>query len=184
MNRNRSSIDNQKGSLCLIVLLIMATLAIAGLMVTQDAVTESQIGRNYIIYKQCMMAAEAAGKEFIQAIDSIFQDSLNGSEAIAALATVPGGWTPHDGYNTTFGFDENQWSTYNIKTSNVGNAGFLENAEAVAVLVHQTSSAMTPGLGGSKVPEFYTYTIFCRAVHARAGDSETILMIGYRQKKI
>ncbi len=183
MTRNFASIDHQKGSMCLIVLLIMATLAIAGLMVTQDAVTESQVGRNYVIHKQVTTAAEAAGKEYIQAIDSVFR--VPGTTAPDAIAIINAqDWAPHDDYNANFSFVRTQWDTYNIKTSDVEAAGFLESAEAIAVLVGQTSSAMSPGLAGAKVPVYYTYVIYCRAVHAGAGTSEAILMIGYRQEKI
>jgi len=89
-------IDNQNGSIMVIALLIMATLAIAGLMATEDAVIESRVGRNYAIYKQTTSAAESAGKEFIQAIDSIFTDPavISGSQAVGLLNGET--WQPYD----------------------------------------------------------------------------------------
>ena len=188
MMRNISYIDNENGSLMVIALLIMVTLAIAGLMVTKDAVMEGHVGRNYAIHKQCESSAEAAGKEMIQAIESIFIDPANvtAADAIADLAVE--GWRPYDDYNTTFDFvaDSLRDGTYvRILTSDLqGDPAYLTTVNAIAVLVDQTTSAMSPGLGGVKVPEYYTYTVYCRAVHAGAGDSESILMIGYRQEKI
>ena len=181
-------IDNQDGSLMIVALLIMTSLAIAGLMITDDAVRESRVGRNYAIYKQSINAAEAAGKEVIQAIDSIFSDPavIHGPQAIAILNAEA--WQPYDDYNSTFDFDDVSMrdGTYTqIKTSNLeGAIGYLTSNEAIAVLVHQTTSSMTVGLGGTKVPEYYTYVIYCRSVHAGAGNSEAMLMIGYRQEKV
>ncbi len=169
---------NEDGSISVMALFIMLTLAIAGLMVTNDAVMESQVGRNYGIHKQCMAGAEAAGKEIIQAIDSVFSNS-GSMHPIAALNTQ--GWRPHDGYNTTFTFDQNQWGTYRFKDTNVeSNIAYLSQAEAIAVLI-DAPSVLNPGLGGSNAPQYYTYTIYCRAEHAGAGNSQAILMMGYRQ---
>ena len=181
-------IDNRNGSIMVMALLIMVSLAIAGLMITDDAVRESRVGRNYAIYKQSVSAAEAAGKEVIQAIDSIFADPtvLNGPQAIGILNNVA--WQPYDDYNSTFDFDDDLMrdGTYaQIKTSNLeGTIDYLTSANAIAVLVHQTTSVLQVGLGGTKVAEYYTYVIFCRAVHAGAGNSEALLMIGYRQEKV
>jgi hypothetical protein len=185
MQKLSKRINNENGSVMAIALLIMATLAIAGALVANDAVMESRVARNYGIHKQCLSAAEAAGKEFIQAIDSIFIDPANptGSDAIAKLDSEP--WSPHDGDNTTFDFDEANWTAYNLKNSNIaGTIGYLTSAEAIAVLVERSSSVSKHGLGGKKVVEFYTYVIYSRAVHAGAGNSEVILMIGYKQKKV
>ncbi|MDA3895189.1 MAG: hypothetical protein PF482_03455 [Desulfobacteraceae bacterium] len=178
------AINNQDGSLMVIALLIMVTLALAGLLVTNDAVMESRVGRNYAIYKQTVSAAEAVGKEFIQAIDTIFENALTAPAAVGVLNGKT--WQPEDDYNTTFDFDDADWGTYNLKTSDLeaNNIGYLTSVEAIAVLVDQSSSALTPGLGGTPVPEYYSYIIYCRAVHAGAGNSETILMIGYRQEKV
>jgi hypothetical protein len=171
-----------------IALLIMVTLAIAGLLVTNDAVMEGRVGRNYAIYKQTVSATEAAGKELIQAIDIVFENAATAAEAVGNLDLE--NWTPYDDYNTTFDFDETEWegqyTTDNrIKPINSLNGNnFLDSVGALAVLVDQTSSVMNPGLGGMLVPEYYTYVIYCRAIHAGAGNSETILMIGYRQKKV
>jgi Tfp pilus assembly protein PilX len=179
-------IDNQDGSLMVMALLIMATLAIAGLLSTNDAVMESRVGRNYAIHKQCVSAAEASGKEFVQTIENVFEDSATASEAVGRLDNED--WTPFDDYNTTFDFDESQWEgTYagRLKPSNLEgniNIPYIDSANSLAVLVDQTSSTPTYGLGASAVPDFYTYVIYCRSVHAGAGNSEAILMIGYRQK--
>ncbi|MFZ2633286.1 MAG: hypothetical protein WA081_07170 [Desulfosalsimonadaceae bacterium] len=184
MTRSIPCIDNENGSLMVIALLIMVTLAIAGLMGTKDAVMEGRVGRNYAIHKQCENAADAAGKEFIQAIDSIFVNAFSSMDAVGDLDNEA--WTPYDDYNTTFDFDAAHLrdGTYaQIKPSNLeGNIPYLTSANAIAVLVDQTTSAMTPGLGGTKLPEYYTYVIYSRAEHAGAGSSEAILMFGYRQE--
>ncbi len=178
-------IGKEDGSLSFIALLIMVTLAVAGLMVTNDAFMESKVGRNYAIHKQCVSSAEAAGKEFIQAIDSIFLNSdVSSSQAIADLSKKP--WNPYDNYNAVFVFDEDNWGTYhsNNKTKPTiveSSIGYLESANAIAVLVNQTTSVMNPGLGGAKVPECFSYVFYCRAVHLGAENSEAILMIGYKQ---
>lgn len=182
-------VNNQDGSLMMITLLMMATLAIAGMLMTDDAYLESQVSRNYAIHKQCVNGAEAAGKEFVQAIDNIFESSATPAEAVGRLDAEV--WTPHDDYNTTFDFDEASWATYNLKISNLdGTIPYLDSAEAIAVLVDQTSAAPSYGLGAAAVPEFYTYVIYCRAEHSGAfgkssdpqvDASEAILMIGYRQ---
>jgi len=180
-------INNQDGSLMVIALLIMVTLALAGLLVTNDAVMEGRVGRNYAIHKQTVSAAEAAGKEFIQAIDTVFENALTAPAAVGVLNGKA--WKPEDDYNTTFDFDAESMrdGTYmQIKTSDleINNIGYLTSVEAIAVLVDQSSATLNPGLGGTPVPEYYSYVIYCRAVHAGAENSEAILMLGYRQEKV
>lgn len=177
-------IGNQQGSIMVIALLIMATLAVAGLLVTNDAVTESQVGRNYAIQKQTVSAAEGAAKELIQAIDNLFQDALTSQQAVGDFNDQT--WRPYDDYNRDFDFDPESLrdGTYNqVKLSNLeGNIGYLANAGAIAVLVDQTTAIMDPSLGGMKVPEHFVYVIYSRALHEGAGNAEAILMIGYRQE--
>lgn len=183
MTVHSDCIRNERGSLMFVVLLIMAALTIAGVMVTDDAVTESQVGRNYSIHQQSVNVAEGAAKQMIQALDSVFLDAANGSEAIGDLDG--NSWEPHDGTNVSFDFDAANWSSYNVKPSDLQTAlGHITEAGAIAVLINQNTAAMTPGLGGSKVPEQYDYLIYGRSVHAGAGGSDTILMIGYRQEKL
>jgi len=175
-------INNQNGALMVIALLIMATLAVSGLLVTNDAVMESRVARNYAIHKQCVASAEAAAKGIMQGIDSIFEKNFSSIGAIAELDTVF--WQPHDDHNTDFDFDLAQWNTYNIRPSVLNDIPYLNNVGAIAVLVDQTTQALTPGLSGTKMREHFEYNIFCRSEHAGAGSSEAVLVIGYRQEKI
>jgi hypothetical protein len=160
----------------------MATLAIAGLLVTNDAVMEGRIGRNYAIHTQCVASAEAAAKEIMQAIDSTFGNSFTSMGAIGILDGVS--WKPEDDYNTTFDFDLDDWDTYRTKPGNLNDLEYLTSVGAMAVLVDQTTSSLTPGLSGTKMREFFEYNVYCRAEHAGAGNSEAVLVIGYRQEKI
>ncbi|MDZ7833275.1 MAG: pilus assembly PilX N-terminal domain-containing protein [Desulfobacterales bacterium] len=52
-----------------IVLLIMVTLTIAGLMATEDTITENWVARNYAISKQNLYMAEGAAKQAAQRLD-------------------------------------------------------------------------------------------------------------------
>jgi len=177
---------NERGSVMFIVFLIMATLTVAGIMSTNDAVMEGRVGRNYAINKQCVAAAEASAKEMIQAIDSIFVNSANASDAVEALSNS--GWEPYDDYNTNFDFDVEDWrsGTYDAqeKDCDLDALGLINRTEAITVLIDQSTSAMTPGLSPSKVPVHYDYAIYGRAVHAGAGNSEAIVVIGYLREKI
>ena len=175
-------INNQDGFLMVVALLVMATLAIAGLMVTNDAVMESRVGRNYAIHKQCVISAEAAAKEIMQGIDSIFENVDTSLEALESLDGIS--WKPYDDYNTTFDFDPDQWSTYSFKPSVLSDLAYFTSIGAIAVLEDQTTSALSPGLSGTNMREYFEYNIYCRAEHAGAGNSEVILIIGFRQEKI
>ena len=175
-------IDNQDGSFMIVALLIMTTLAIAGLMVTNDALIESRVSRNYAIHKQCVMSAEAAAKEVMQGIDSIFENEDTSLEAIEFLDGIA--WKPYDDYNTSFDFSLGQWSTYNVKPCVLSDLTYLTSVGAIAVLEDQTTSGITPGLGTSRMREHFEYDIYCRAEHAGAPNSEAVLVIGYRQEKI
>ncbi len=183
MTRKLPQINNQDGFLMIMALLIMATLAIAGLLATKDAVMESRVGLNYAVHKQCEASAEAAAKEVIQAINSTFIDPTVSSTV--ALGTLGGkAWT-HDGYNTEFDFDSNNWSSYNSRPSVLlSNLGYLNSAGAIAVLIDQTTSVLTPGLSSSHMPDHFEYIIYCRAEHVRASNSAIILALGYMQEKI
>ncbi len=161
-------INNQDGSLMVVALLIMATLAIAGLMVTNDAVMESRVTRNYVIHKQCVMAAEASGKEIMQGIDSIFETSVSSLVALETLDNLF--WKPYDNYNTTFEFDPDQWDTSysaRIKPSifKDGNSGspdldYFTSIGAIVVLEDQTTSALSPGLSSTKMRQLFEYNVF------------------------
>jgi len=62
-------VNNQRGSLMFIVLLIMVTLTIAGLMATEDTIMENRMARNYAISKQNLHMAEGAAKQAAQRLD-------------------------------------------------------------------------------------------------------------------
>lgn len=184
-------INNQDGFLMVIALLIMATLAVAGLLVTNDAVMEGRVGRNYAIYIQSVNAAEAAAKEVMQSIDSIFENVDTSLEAIEILDGEA--WQPQDGYNTHFEFDPAaDWATaFPIKDSVLKDGdtaspdlNYMSSVGAFAVLVNQATSVVSPGLSGTRMREYFEYDIYCRTEHAGAGNSETILVIGYRQEKL
>lgn len=168
-----------------IALLIMAALAVAGLLVTNDAVMESRVGRNYAIHKQTVAAAEAAGKETMQAIQSIVIDPNNTSAADVKKALVGQSWRPYDGINTTFDFDveelRDETGYIRTKPSVLESAAYVEEAKAIAVAVDEPA-VISGSLGGMKVPGFFKYDIYSRAVHTGAGNNEVILMIGFQQK--
>ena len=179
-------IDNQRGSLMVIALLIMTSLAVAGLLVTNDAIMESRVGRNYAIHKQTEAAAEAAGKEAMQAIQSIILDPAQDTAADVVKALNSETWQPYNGFSATFNFNEDllRNGTYRIKTSVLeGDPPIITDADAMAVVVDQPAT-IAGSLGGTKVPGFFKYDVYCRAVHAGAGNSEAILMIGFQQKHI
>lgn len=59
----KSVADNEKGSVIVIVIIILALLTIGGIMATNSSITESYIVRNSGIYAQNIELAEAAALE-------------------------------------------------------------------------------------------------------------------------
>ncbi len=83
-------VNNQRGSLMFIVLLIMVTLTIAGLMATEDTITENRVARNYSISKQNLYMAEGAAKQAAQHLDLLsgiedFDDLMGQTSALPWL---------------------------------------------------------------------------------------------------
>ncbi|MDY6904005.1 MAG: hypothetical protein SWH61_04895 [Thermodesulfobacteriota bacterium] len=170
-------IDNQHGTVMLFALLIMATLAIAGLMSVEDSVVETQVARNYAINKQCIKAAEAAALELGQHIDSIASiDTINN------LA-----WCFDAHSDNTWEFDTEDWETSYGSIARDGNiasnVNYIKSTQAIAVLKDAPDLISGAGLGsGQQQQMLYTYDIYGRAVHAGPGNTEVIIKIGYRRR--
>lgn len=171
-------LDNEEGALMVMALLIMATLAIAGIMVTKDARVESDVARNYAFKKQALYAAAAAAKEVIA------QEDLTNYQTIIAkpwgyISVDDGGTFPRPA-----NFDSSDWgTTYAARPGNLknGNSDFnyISNDDAIVVYTGTVNSAaMNLGLGG--VGQLHSYTIYGRAVHAGIGNDSVIIVLGYR----
>lgn len=104
---NDRLVDNQKGSLMFVVLLIMVALAVAGLMAVEDTVIENQIARNHAINKQNLYLAEAAAKEAAQALD--LYDGVGDFSVLMAQAGAPA-WINRTGTDTTLFDDTANWN--------------------------------------------------------------------------
>lgn len=101
-------INNQEGSLMFVVLLIMAALAVAGLMATEDTVIENQIARNHAINKQNLYLAEGAAKQAAQALD--LYDGIGDYSNLMGQAGAPL-WINRTGTDTTFFNDTANWNS-------------------------------------------------------------------------
>jgi len=170
--------DNEKGSIMVMALLIMATLAIAGALVSKDALIESQAARNYAFRQQTLYAAQSA------ALELIAQENLANYNNIVAQ---PWGYIPEDqggSFPKIEDFNASDWgTTYPARQSSLKNANtdfdYISSASAIAVYTGTVNSAaMNLGLGGTG--QIYSYTIYGRAVHGGVGNNSVIIVIGYR----
>ncbi len=89
MNNKISTIDNQKGSLIIYTILILAILSIIGISSINSTITESFIVRNMAVQKQNIQVVDTAVLEALQVI--IDMDVL---DPVTGLS--PDGFTPDD----------------------------------------------------------------------------------------
>lgn len=188
MNRYLPNLNNERGALMVIALLIVTTLTIAGIMVANEATLEGRAARNFSIRKQCMYAATAAALDLIQQMD--------GSTSAVSLTDEPWVYLDYDSYEgTEFNLSQvfSDWDTYSDaggtwKSTVLAGAAtpdgqvldYMSQPEALAV---QNEKKLESGKSNNFGDLYYIpFTIYGRAKYGHGGSNryQVIVMIGYR----
>jgi len=124
-------VNNQRGSLMFIVLLIMVTLTIAGLMATEDTITENWVARNFAISRQNLYMAEGAAKQAAQRLD-LLSGIADFEELMGQTSALP--WVNKTGTdNTHFENSDNWTSAHNPESMVVDSTSNVHAAASYVV---------------------------------------------------
>lgn len=160
-----SNICNEKGSIMVLVLMVMSTIMVIGMIATHEAVVEGRIVRNYRVAQENFYRAEGAAKEIIQQMDNTGNPTAN---------LIPGGGgTP--AWLLPFGFDLNTTGPADATPSTLmANAGYQ--------VVYQ---GRAPGESGdmSDPTSLYRYGIYGRGGTGKPNDpASTMVELGYQRR--
>ncbi len=154
-----SNIKNEKGSVMIIALLIMALLTIIGVSAINDTTTELQIARNDAIYKINFFQADGSARQAAQTLEDMPSPQ---TALIPATATV--NWL----YNSSFDPDQT-W----IYGTNAAQSDFPSNDAGFCVAFN----AVVGGKDMTASTNLYDYRVFGRS---STNDGDCMVMTGYR----
>lgn len=162
-------IGNERGSVLVIAVLLLAFLSILGISVTTTSTTEVQIAGNDRRYKQNVYRAEAAALEGAQRLENETskQTLMNRTPAWlrgSGNMTVPSSWD-HDGAG---GNDNSQAASAGIDSE--GNTYFSVVDRGIA-----SGSSLSMG-GGTQLHEYAIYGFYS------GSQGQVLVEIGYRKR--
>ncbi len=183
MKKIAGHINNRRGSVMALALMIMVTLTIVGLMAMQDTIIENTVARNHALYRTTLYAAEATVREAAQVMEDLSEndpqklldpsefDWLHQKKPAFNLGDID--FTNQVDFRGDDGSVEHgPFAASNLST--VDDAGYLVQFEGIA-----------PGasLDMTDPTNLYFYCIFGRAVGPMKNDaSQAIIKVGYRMR--
>lgn len=166
-------VNNQRGSLMFIVLLVMTTLTIMGLMATEDTIMENRVSRNYAINKQNLYMAEGAAKQAAQRLDLL--SGINEfEELMGQTSSLP--WVNKTNSGKTFFENSDNWtSAYNPESIVIDSTASNVHANASYVV------DFTPPVVISGDDADVDYAVYGLA-QSNNDQGEAIVEVGFRKR--
>lgn len=168
-------LQNQKGSVMALVLMIMVTILIVGIVATHDAVIEGRIARNYMIRKINFYRAEGAVREVQQILD----EEPDADDLIPADGTVaaPGTWLAHgDFFDAETNAVLDDFPTYGSDSVQISAA----DAHSMQYLAVFDGIAQESELGLEEETHLFNYILYGRG--ATTDNRQCIIRTGYRKR--
>jgi len=143
MKENATILKNEDGMALVVALLILALITIIAITASQDTVTELQIVRNDLVYKDHLYRAEASALEGVQWVD-------NSSATVLSDFSLTSFLSPTDIDLTTLDLNDGRWNL----------AGVDPNHDPSLILTGYTVVDDTGPIDLSAESNVYTYKIY------------------------
>ncbi|MFZ5562954.1 MAG: pilus assembly PilX family protein [Thermodesulfobacteriota bacterium] len=168
-------LQNQKGSVMALVLMIMVTILIVGIVATHDATIEGRIARNYTIRKVNFYRAEGAIREVQQILD----EERDEDNLVPPDATVPSpaAWLgDKDALDVETDAVLDNFSTYAAVSTQIPAGGFA----AMQYIAMYDGIAQESELGLEEETHLFAYILYGRG--ATVDNRQCIIRTGYRKR--
>lgn len=164
LKKQKSVINNEKGSVIILAVLILAVLTILGVSSINTSTVELQIVRNERIYQQNFYAADSAAMEAAQKVELATSDELDDRDFNTFVWLKKKGDIPDMS-------DIASWDVLNSDDSNLDNADLS---------VQEVGIAGGSSLDATAVSNLYKYDVWGYGVSNSGGQA--LIRIGYKKR--